>query len=147
MTAVDTVAFFDALASEMNAHPERYEPLGDIELDLGVVVDRPGTSPFAVLLVFRGIACESVAEIDPAGVDRADCYLRGERRAWVAMFENVAANGAATGQWTLNSLSMVGDVIGVFGDDPMGVDRFFRFNQTLQEFFDAAARVASPAAA
>ena len=25
---VDTVAFFDALADEMNAHPERFELLG-----------------------------------------------------------------------------------------------------------------------
>ena len=26
------------------------------------------------------------------------------------------------------------------GDDPMGVDKFSRFNQTLQEFLDGAAR-------
>ncbi len=147
MTDIDTLAYFDGLASEMNASPERFDPLGDIELDLAVVMERAGRDPFAVLLGFRGIGCESVAEIDPAAAEAADCYLLGDLDAWTAMFDNIVAEGGATGRWTLNSLSMVGDVIGVHGDDPMRVDRFFRFNQTLQEFFDGAARVWSPAAA
>ena len=29
------------------------------------------------------------------------------------------------------------------GDDPMGVDKFSRFNQTLQEYLDGAARIAA----
>ena len=55
------------------------------------------------------------------------------------MFDNVRANGGATGSQTLNSLTLLGDRIALHGDDPMGVDRFHRFNQSVQEFFDGAA--------
>ena len=68
--------------------------------------------------------------------------LEGPHERWQAMVEYIAANGRATGLQTLNSLAMLGDPIACRGDDPMGLDKFSRFNQTLQEFFDGAARVA-----
>jgi hypothetical protein len=62
------------------------------------------------------------------------------------MFDDITTNGRATGRRTINSLTLVGDRIDVRGDDPMGVDKFFRFNQTIQQFFDGAAQLA-PASA
>ena len=37
--------------------------------------------------------------------------------------------------------ALFGDRISLHAADPMGEDRFHRFNQTLQEFIDAAARL------
>ena len=51
---IDTVGFFDALASEMNAHPEVYEVLGDVDMDIAVVM-RAEHGDFRVLLTFEGI--------------------------------------------------------------------------------------------
>lgn len=145
LPALDSVAFFDALAAEMNANPAAYEVLGDIDLDLGIVVRRPDGDPFRVRLAFHGIACEGVAEMAPGDERTADCWLEGDLAAWQAMLEDILANGRATGRQTINSLTLLGDHIAVHGGDPMGVDRFFRFNQTVQSYFDGAAAVAASA--
>ena len=50
------------------------------------------------------------------------------------------------GLYTINSLALMGDRIRCEGDDPMGLDKFSRFNQTLQEFFDGARHLAVGAA-
>ncbi len=79
-------------------------------------------------------------------VDRTDFTLDGPVGEWRGMFADIVEHGRATGLWTLNSLALLADRIQLGGTDPMGLDRFSRFNQTLQEFFDGAARVAAPVA-
>jgi len=135
---VDRVAFFTALAAEMNGHPERYEPLGDVDVEIALVI-REGGDALRVRLLFQGIRCEHAAEIGDGDEFTADCFLDGDVGAWQAMVDNIRANGRAEGEYTLNSLTLVGDRIAIKGEDPLGVDRFFRFNQTLQTFFDGAA--------
>jgi hypothetical protein len=137
---VDSVAFFDALAAEMNAHPERFAPLGEAEMVVGLVMSRPGQD-FCVRLTFESLGCPGVTEVDPAGAIAADFRLEGPLEAWQAMFDDIDANGRATGLYTINSLALMGERICCRGEDPMGLDKFSRFNQTLQEFFDAAGRV------
>jgi hypothetical protein len=140
---IDSVEFFDDLASTMAADPERYERLGDIDLELAIVMRRGQTSAFAVRLSFHGISCDGVVEVDhPAEVPGADCWLDGSLEDWQAMFDNITTNGHAVDHWTLNTLTLFGDRISLHATDPMGEDRFHRFNQTLQEFVDAAARLA-----
>ena len=61
------------------------------------------------------------------------------------MFDDIVANGTASGRQTINSLALLGTGstdIRLRGDDPMGVDKFSRFNQTLQEYLDGASRLA-----
>lgn len=145
-TDIDGIAFFDALATEMNTHPEAYDPLGDVEIDLAFVMHRPGGDDLRLLLSFRGITCESVTEVDDDDVSRADCRVEGDLDAWQAMFDNIVSNGRATGRQTINSLTLVGEDLVVAGADPMGVDKFFRFNQSIQAFLDGAAVVAASAA-
>ncbi len=144
---IDEVGFFDALASEMNAHPETFEVLGDVSMRIAVVMRRGDGEPFAVLLTFEGIACAGVDALDVDELSRTDCWLDGPLEAWQEMFDDIVAHGHATGRLTINSLTLLGDRITVHGADPLGVDRFFRFNQTVQAFLDgAAAVVAAPAA-
>ena len=63
-TPVDGIGFFDTLAAEMNAYPERYEVLGDLDLVLGVVITRPTEDAFRARLTFEGIRCADVSELD-----------------------------------------------------------------------------------
>lgn len=140
--AVDGVALFDRLAAAMNAAPERYEGLGDVNVDLALVMRRPGPAgSFRLLLGFRGIRCETVAELSEGEERSADCWLDGDLAHWQAMFADIAANGGAKGEWTLNTLTIFGERLQLHAGDPMGWDKFHRFNQTLQEFFDGAASV------
>lgn len=141
--AVDGIALFDRLAAAMNAAPERYEGLGDVNVDLALVMRRPEAEPFRLLLGFRGIRCETVAELAEGEERTADCWLEGGVEHWRAMFADIAAHGGARGEWTLNTLTIFGERLQLHAGDPMGWDKFHRFNQTLQEFFDGAADVSA----
>ena len=138
--AVDTVAFFEGLAAEMNAHPEHYEVLGDCDLVLGLVMRRADGDAFRVRVTFEGVSCLDVSDMEAGDEALCDCWLDGPLAAWVAVVDDVVANDGATGRYTLNSLTLVGDEIVLRGSDVMGIDKFSRFNQSLQEFFDGAAR-------
>ncbi len=138
---VDTMAFFDSLANEMNAHAERFAPLGEAEMTLVLVMGRSG-GDFRVRLEFESLECIGVVQVDDAEALGADFRLEGPLEAWQAMFDDITANGRATGLYTINSLALMGDRIRCEGDDPMGLDKFSRFNQTLQEFFDGARHLA-----
>lgn len=139
VTKVDSVEFFEALGAEMARHADEYRVLGDCNMDLGIEMQRPGGEPFRVVLHFEGLepAAAVANDLDDAPV--ADCRLEGALDAWEEMIADIRANGSATGQQTLNSLTLLGDHIRVLGSDTMGVDRFFRYNQTLQAYFDGAA--------
>ena len=145
LASIDTLAFFDALAAAMASEPEVNERLGDIDLELALVMRRPDGDHFRVRLSFHGITCDAVVEIDPGEERSADCWLEGDIEAWQAMFDNIAEHGHAVGDWTLNTLTLFGERISLHATDPMGEDRFHRFNQTLQEFVDAAARLPASA--
>jgi hypothetical protein len=141
----DEVAFFDALARAMNADPERFRRYGDADLVAVVTMRREPADAFRVRFVVDGVTCIDVSEIDEDEAPLADFGLEGPLAAWQTMFDDIVANGRATGLQTLNSLALLGDEIALVGTDPMGLDKFSRFNQTLQEFFDGAARVAAGA--
>ena len=140
--AIETAGFFDALADEMNAHPEQYEVLGDVELDLVLVMRRTDGGDFRVRLNFAGITCDGVAKATEEELNLAHCWIEGPIEVWTSMFDDIVEHGRAEGRQTLNALTM-GDELQIGGVDPMGTDRVSRFNQTLQQFLDGAGRAAS----
>lgn len=137
---IDTTAFFEALAAEMNAQTERFRLYGEADMD-AVLVMRRDEGDFRVRLHFAEIECSDVTEVDEEEARLSDFRLEGDLASWQAMFDDIRANGSAAGLWTINSLALMGDKIVVAGDDPMGTDKFSRFNQTLQEFLDGASRL------
>jgi hypothetical protein len=139
---IDSTAFFNSLAIEMNAHPERYQILGDADMSATLVMRRPA-GDFRVRIDFEELRCAGVTEVEVG--EPSDFRLEGDLDAWQVMFDDIVANGRATGLQTINSLALMGNDIVCAGDDPMGLDKFSRFNQTLQEFFDGTARIAVPA--
>lgn len=140
---VDSIELFESLAKEMNAHPEVYQGLGWCDMDVGVVMRRDGRAPFAVALELRAYGCDGVTLFEPGGNQHLDCWLVGDLDHWQAVFDDIAENGMATGEQTLSSLVLLADRIAVKGHDAMGVDLFFRYNQTLQSVFDGAAALAT----
>ncbi|MFM2079095.1 MAG: hypothetical protein RJA49_2985 [Actinomycetota bacterium] len=138
---IDTETFFAGLADEMNAHPDRFRVLGDADMTAALVM-RKSDGDFAVRIAFEGLRCEAVTEIPAADAVLADFWLDGKFEHWRTMFDDILANGTASGRQTINSLALIGTDIRLRGPDPMGVDKFSRFNQTLQEYLDGAARAA-----
>jgi hypothetical protein len=140
---IDSARFFAELADEMNAHPERFRVIGDADMDVALVMRKPdGDGDFAVRVRFEALRCEAVDEIPAGEAHLAEFYLDGTYDAWHAMFDDIVVNGSASGRLTINSLALLGTDVRLRGDDPMGVDKFSRFNQTLQEYLDGAARLA-----
>jgi hypothetical protein len=144
---ITDVALYRAMADELNAHPETFTVLGEADMVLALVMrrDEPEGGDYAVRIRFEGLRCEGVDEVDASDATLADYFLDGPLTKWQAMFDDIVASGAASGRQTINSLALLAtnaDDIRLRGDDPMGVDKFSRFNQTLQEYLDGAARVA-----
>jgi hypothetical protein len=142
---IDSGRFFADLADEMNAHPESLRVIGDADMDVALVM-RKADDPhgdWAVRIRFEALRCEAVDEIPASDAHLAEFYLDGAYDAWKTMFDDILANGSASGRLTINSLALLGTDIRLRGDDPMGVDKFSRFNQTLQEYLDGAARLAA----
>jgi hypothetical protein len=138
---IDSESFFVDLADELNAHPEQFKVLGDCDMVAALLMRKPD-GDFAIRITFEGLRVEAVAEVSAEDAARADYYLDGPISAWQIMFDDILVNGSASGRLTINSLALLGTDIRLRGDDPMGVDKFSRFNQTLQEYLDGAARVA-----
>ena len=59
------------------------------------------------------------------------------------MSENIRANRGPDLEHTLNYLTFPDDPMRVAGPDQLQVDAFFRYNQSLQRFFNGAAGVAT----
>ncbi|HAP78133.1 MAG TPA: hypothetical protein DCR14_18870 [Acidimicrobiaceae bacterium] len=137
---IDSESFFGQLADEMNASPDRFRILGDADMVAALVMRAPD-GDFAVRVRFEGLRCEGVDEVAADEAHLADFFLDGPLSAWQAMFDDILRNGSASGRLTINSLALLATDIRLRGDDPMGVDKFSRFNQTLQEYLDGASRV------
>ena len=56
------------------------------------------------------------------------------------MLKDIQQNGHATHDFTINSLDLHTDTEFARGKDYTRRDLFYRFNQTLQEYFDMAAK-------
>ncbi|MBC8195562.1 MAG: hypothetical protein ISR43_01065 [Acidimicrobiia bacterium] len=138
---VNQLGFYQDLADLMNSHPEQYETLGEVDFTLGIVMVDDHGADLRVRLSFEELGCSEVSPLSEGTENGCDCWLKGDLPAWEEMFEDITANGLATGRRTINSLTLLGDRIATMGDDPMGVDKFFRFNQTIQQFLDGAAQL------
>jgi len=136
---IDSASFFAGLADEMNAHPDQF--LGDADMVAALVLRKP-EGDFAVKVTFEALGVKSVEEISAADASKADYYLDGQIAAWQAMFDDILEHGAASGRMTINSLALLATDIRLRGNDPMGTDKFSRFNQSLQVYLDGAARTA-----
>ena len=95
------------------------------------------------VLTFEGMVCSGTVAADEAALDDVDFYLDMTVGDWREMVKNITANGHADLHHTLNTLDLDradGLAISHHGDQ-YREDMFFRYNQTLQFFFDASALV------
>ena len=132
-----SVEWFQALQKLVNADPE-YRRLGTVDAEMGVKV---GSRVFVI--IFEAFECVEVREGTEADLDGLDFYLELSEADWRELVENTKANGGADRQHTLNTLDLTkenGLAQNATGDQLRG-DIFFRVNESLQHFFDLAARL------
>ncbi len=132
-----SVEWFQALQQLVNVDPE-FRRLGSIDAAMGVKV---GSRVFVV--VFEAFECTEVRDGSEADLDDLDFYLELSEGDWRELVENTKANGGADRRHTLNTLDLTandGLAQNATGDQLRG-DIFFRVNESLQYFFDQAAKL------
>lgn len=132
--------WIDGVAREASADAEDIAKLGFCNLRLQLTVNGTPTGDRHLGLVLDAYDIRSDGEVDPATWG-PDCTLEGPLGAWVDMLTNIAEHGRADLAHTLNALTLAEFPMRVTASDPMGRDLFYRYNETLQEVFDRAARV------
>ena len=142
-----STGWFRLLADRMAAQPEKYRKLGAMDLTLVPRITFPNGAAEVFSLTFEGNACRVVEALEDAGAVRGrhPVILEGEYGAWKEMIENIRQHGRADLQHTLNYLTLPDWPMRLMPVDEaqgqLDVDRFYRYNETLQEFFDEASRI------
>ena len=134
-----SVAWFDAVRAVFNDDPSyRGAGGGYCNCVAGMKVGRK-----VFVLTFEGESCTSAVAAGDAALEDVDFYLDMAPAQWREMVANIAKNGHADLHHTLNTLDLDredGLATSRHGDQ-YREDLFFRYNQTLQFFFDASARI------
>lgn len=142
-----SVGWFQRLADCMAAQPEKYRRLGSVDLTLVPRITFADGHAELFSLEFAGHRCRVVG--CPAGREtipgRHAVIIEGEYDAWKEMVENIQRHGRADLTHTLNYLTLPDwplRLLPVREDEAqLDVDRFYRYNESLQQFFDGSANV------
>lgn len=139
MALFPSVAWFDEVRNVFNAD-DSYRGAGGGYCNCVAgfkIADR------VFVLTFDGVECSAAAEGDDEALDDVDFYLDMSDDDWRDMVANIATNEGADLHHTLNTLDLdrVDGLATSRHGDQVREDLFFRYNQTLQFFFDASARV------
>lgn len=143
--AFPSLRFFQELQRRMNASEPKYRAIGIMDLALGIRVqaDEALKQTRLYILRFDGYACEEAREANAGPEPDLDVIIEGPYGAWSAMFQNIQAHGKADTQHTLNHLTMLDDPLRCVGPDQSRIDKIYRYNYSLQSFFNEAAAIAT----
>lgn len=124
--------------ADLAMQDERYRKYGRVDALVGIKVgDRMFRMTFDVFEI------REIREIEFDDLRDLDFYLEMEPERWQAMIESIKENDGAGLDYTLNTLDLKlpdGLAINAMGDG-YRMDKFFRFNESLQRFFDLSAQV------
>jgi hypothetical protein len=144
-TMFPSVEWFEALRAAMQAHRAKYEKLGYVEVTLIPSVAFADGHVERYALVFDLYECSSVRRIESlAEISGPRVIIEGDHATWREMVENIREHGGADLQHTLNYLTLPDWPMRLSSDSDQGqldVDRFYRYQESLQEFFNEAASV------
>jgi hypothetical protein len=135
MPAFPSLEWFEAVKDLVN-QDETFRRLGTVDARVGVKV---GEKIYE--LTFEAFECASVREIGSEGLRDCDFWLEQEPEAWEEMISNIQQNGKADLSHTLNTIDLTRPDGFARSYDGYRRDAFYRFNQSLQHFFDSSARL------
>jgi hypothetical protein len=146
--------WFLALGGLMAARGELFHRIGYVETrfvvrvlpDEDVVDQRKSTEQDAERNT--GVAMEGYTLTDAVALAPGetasfdpDFAICARRAVWRRMLDEIARNGRPELRHTLNSLALIGDELWLESADQLREDKFYRFNQSLQELFNLAAQL------
>ena len=142
--------WFLALGGLMAARGEFFRRIGYVEARFVVRVlpdtDSGGeaqTEEQATGVAMDGYALPQATALAPGDAMSfdPDFVICARRSVWRRMLEEIARSGRPELRHTLNSLALIGDELWLESADQLREDKFYRFNQSLQELFNLAAHL------
>lgn len=140
-TLFPSAQWFWRLATHMASEQTAFRALGSIDCVMVVKVD--GASGEELYeIVFDGFEVRSIRRIARlADAAPGHFVLEASLETWREMIENIRANGGPDLAHTLNYLTFPDYPMRVTGPDQLEVDAFYRYNESLQRFFNGAAAI------
>ena len=135
MPTFPSVEWFEAVRDLVN-NDESYRRLGTVDASVGIKV---GDTLLEV--DFEAFECAGVKEISEDDLRDLDFWLEQSPEQWKDMLEDIKKNGAAGLGFTLNTLDLNLPEGFAKSHDGYRRDAFYRFNQSLQHFFDSSAKI------
>ncbi len=135
MPKFPSVEWFDTVREIVNKD-EEFRRLGTIDTTVGIKV---GDALYQ--LTFEAFECENVKEIQEADLRDVDFWLEQSPEEWQEMLVVIKKNGAADLKHTLNTLDLSTKEGFARSYDGYRRDTFYRFNQSLQHFFDVSSQI------
>lgn len=135
MPTFPSVEWFNAVKDLVNADPN-FRQLGTVDTVTGVKV---GNKIYEI--TFEAFECTGVREVNENALRDMDFWMEQSYDAWKDMLENIKKHGAADLSHTLNTIDLSAPEGFARSHDGYRRDAFYRFNQSLQDFFNASAKI------
>lgn len=132
-----SVEFFQQLA-DLAKNDEGYRKFGRLN---AVVAFKVGPRQYQAN--FDVLDIHDIKEIEEDDLRDVDFVVEMEPDTWRQMLEDIKKNGHATQDWTLNTLDLRFDdpIHKNLMEDGFKADMFFRYNPSLQRYFDNSAQL------
>jgi hypothetical protein len=135
MPVFPSVEWFNSIKDIVNNDPA-FRQLGTVDSVVGVKV---GNKIYE--LTFEAFECTGVREASANDLRDMDFWLEQSYDQWKDMIENIKKNGAADLSHTLNTIDLSIPEGFARSHDGYRRDAFYRFNQSIQDFFNASAKI------
>ena len=135
MPVFPSVEWFNAIKDMVNVDPN-FRQLGTVDAVIGVKVENK-----IFELTFEAFECTKVREATADDLRDMDFWLEQSYDQWKEMLENIKKNGAADLTHTMNTLDLSNPEGFARSNDGYRRDAFYRFNQSIQDFFNASAKI------
>jgi hypothetical protein len=135
MPKFPSTEWFETIRNIVNSD-EEFRRLGNVDARVGI---KFGDELFEV--TFEAFECTGVKEIGEDDLRDLDFWLEQSPDEWKDMLTNIKTNGAADLTHTLNTIDLNRPEGLAKSYDGYRRDTFYRFNQSLQHFFDSSAKI------
>jgi hypothetical protein len=135
--------WFEALGGQMVEKGDEFRGFGPIDCTMVVKVGGPGGCQL-IEVVFEAFGVRSVRSLESLADAKPDHFvIEAPLEVWQEMLDNIRANGGPDLEHTLNFLTFPDDPMLVTGPDQLQTDAFYRYNESLQRFFNGASSLAT----
>jgi hypothetical protein len=135
--------WFLALGRLMEAEGELFRRIGyaEVRFAIRVLSDEDARVESATGLELNGYVLSRAEALGDVQMFDPDFLVCGRRAIWKRMLDEIEHGGRPEPRHTLSSLALMGEELWLESSDQLREDKFYRFNQTLQEFFNLAAKL------